>query len=144
MRLDDLPSVYKLGEELFTSKDSPLLYRTWDQYEISGFYTADADYCVIAEIDHIVTGFALGAVIIKPRTAWKYGYLVWLGVKKSYQNTDIGTKLFNEIKKRMVSQGVRMMIVDTEAKNSKAIDFFKKQGFRKSRDHIWMTLTVGT
>ena len=32
MEVDDIASVYHLGEKLFTSEEFPILYRTWDPY----------------------------------------------------------------------------------------------------------------
>ncbi len=32
MEIDDVSAVYHLGEQLFTSEEFPILYRTWDPY----------------------------------------------------------------------------------------------------------------
>jgi len=38
MDIDDIASVYHLGETLFTSDLYPYIYRTWDQWEVIGLY----------------------------------------------------------------------------------------------------------
>ncbi|MGC8804469.1 MAG: GNAT family N-acetyltransferase, partial [Candidatus Ratteibacteria bacterium] len=51
---------------------------------------------VIAEIsgkNKKVIGFAMATTIRKPRSAWKYGYVVWLGVKRRYHRHGIGERL---------------------------------------------------
>ena len=50
MEIDDISAVYHLGEELFTSDEFPFLYRTWDSYEVTGYFTSDSDYCLVAAL----------------------------------------------------------------------------------------------
>jgi len=42
----------------------------------------------------------------------------------------------------MVEQGVRMIIIDTDADNEAGIHFFKKQGFDNIQQHVYMTLNL--
>ena len=42
----------------------------------------------------------------------------------------------------MVEQGVRMVIIDTDADNQAGIRFFKKHGFGNIQKHVYMTLTL--
>ncbi len=46
MEIDDVSTVYHLGEELFTSDELPILYRTWDAYEVTDYFSSDPDYCL--------------------------------------------------------------------------------------------------
>ncbi len=39
MIIDDISAVYHLGERLFTSEEYPILYRTWDQFEVTDYFT---------------------------------------------------------------------------------------------------------
>ncbi|UCC59964.1 MAG: hypothetical protein JSV02_09560 [Dehalococcoidia bacterium] len=39
MEIEDLASVYRLGEKLFTSEETPILYRTWDPYEVTDYFS---------------------------------------------------------------------------------------------------------
>lgn len=142
MTIDDLSEVFHIGEEIFTSEYSPILYRTWDEYEITTLFNSDSELCLVAEADEEIRGFALGTTVEKQHSAWKYGYLVWLGVRRGLQKGGTGEKLFRELKKRMVEQGVRMMIIDTDADNVAAIRFFKKQGFGNIQQHVYMTLNL--
>jgi len=141
MTIDDLPKVFHIGEEIFTSKRFPLMYRTWDSFEITSLFTADAEFCVVAEMNRKVVGFAMGTFIEKSRSAWKYGYVAWLGVKKRYHRHKVGARLYREIEKRLREDGARMIIVDTEEGNVEALNFFKKEGFETTKKHIWMTKT---
>ncbi|BCR06845.1 hypothetical protein DESUT3_39140 [Desulfuromonas versatilis] len=142
MTIDDFSEVFHMGEEVFTSDYSPSMYRTWDEYEITTLFNSDSELCLVAEADEELLGFALGTTVDKANSAWKYGYLVWLGVRKGLQKAGVGDKLFREIKRRMVDQGVRMMIIDTDADNEAGIRFFKKQGFGNVQQHVYMTLNL--
>lgn len=142
MNIDDLPKVFHIGEDLFTSERSPLMYRIWDQFEITSLFTRDAEFCVVAERNKKVIGFAMATTIEKPRSAWKYGYVVWLGVKRRYQRQGIGERLYREVEKRLEEKGIRMIIVDVEQGNDEALNFFKKMGFNITKQYTWMTKTL--
>jgi len=142
MTIDDLAAVFHLGEKLFTSEFSPAMYRTWDEYEITTLFNSDSELCLVAELDEEIVGFALGTTVEKQHSAWKYGYLVWIGVRPGLQKVGAGAKLFAEIRERMVEQGVRMIIIDTDADNVAGISFFKKQGFDNIQQHVYMTLNL--
>lgn len=143
MTIDDLSHVFHIGEEIFTSEYSPSLYRTWDEYEITTLFNSDSELCLVAEVGEGIVGFALGTTVEKHHSAWKYGYLVWLGVRKGVQKGKIGERLFREIRRRMQEQGVRIIIIDTDAENSAAIRFFEKMGFGNVQQHVYMTLNLG-
>ena len=142
MTIDDLALVFHLGEKLFTSDYSSSMYRTWDEYEITTLFNSDSELCIVAELNDEVIGFALGTTVEKQNSAWKYGYLVWIGTRPGLQKSGAGKKLFDEIKARMIEQGVRMVIIDTDADNEAGISFFKKQGFDNIQQHVYMTLNL--
>jgi ribosomal protein S18 acetylase RimI-like enzyme len=142
MNIDDLAAVFHLGEKLFTSEYSSSMYRTWDEYEITTLFNSDSELCIVAELAGEVVGFALGTTVEKQNSAWKYGYLVWIGTRLGLQQQGTGNKLFEEIRERMIEQGVRMIIIDTDADNEAGINFFKNKGFGNIQQHVYMTLNL--
>ena len=142
MTIDDLAAVFHLGERLFTVDYSPSMYRTWDEYEITTLFNSDNELCIVADLNDEIVGFALGTTVEKQHSSWKYGYLVWIGTRPGLQKGGVGKELFDEIKDRMVDQGVRMVIIDTDADNKAGINFFKKQGFDNIQKHVYMTLNL--
>ena len=138
MDIDDLPAVYHLGEALFTREDFPMLYRTWDEYEVTAYFNSDPQYCLVAEDGEDVVGFIMGTTFERG-TAWKYGYVAWVGVREDFQRGNLGRRLHAEIERRMLEDGVRMMLVDTESDNEEAIKFFERTGYSRQRMHVWMT-----
>jgi len=142
MTIDDFSDVFHIGETIFTAEYSPSLYRTWDEYEITTLFNSDSELCLVAERGDVIVGFALGTTVEKHNSPWKYGYLVWLGVRQGLQKGGVGAGLFKEIKRRMRDQGVRMIIIDTAADNEAGIRFFEKQGFDNIQEHVYMTLNL--
>lgn len=142
MEIDDLAAVFHLGEALFKSTEVPNLYRTWDPYEVTGLFNDDTEYCLVAEADRRLAGFALGTTITKSHSAWKYGYLIWLGVAPDFQRMGVAEKLLHRFRDLMVKDGARMLLVDTQADNRPAIRFFEKNGFGNSEEHIYLSLNL--
>jgi len=142
MELDDFAPVFHLGESLFTASEVPNLYRTWDEYELIELFYADSELCLVAASGKKIVGFALGTTIEKERSAWKYGHLIWLGVEPKAQRTGVGSRLINQLKDRMAKEGVRILMVDTEADNTNALKFFRKMGFGKPEKHIYLSMNL--
>jgi ribosomal protein S18 acetylase RimI-like enzyme len=142
MELDDLAAVFHMGERLFTAREAPNLYRTWDEYELIELFYADSELCFVVEAEEGIVGFALCTTIEKERSAWKYGHLVWLGILPEFQRSGLGERIFNHVKEVMTRRGVRMLVVDTEADNLPALRFFRKMGFGKPEEHIYLSLNL--
>ena len=142
MIIDDIAPVFHLGEKLFTAQKVPNLYRTWDEYEVVHLFQSDPEFCLVAEWDDSIIGFSLGTIISKTSSAWKYGHLYWLGVDPNYQRQGVAEKLFKHFQDVMLENGVRMLLVDTEADNLPALHFFRNMGFGNPQQHIYLTLNL--
>lgn len=140
MEIDDLAPVYHLGESLFTSELYPSIYRLWDEWEVVALYNTDPEYCLVADSDRQIAGFILGTVISK--ASWTYGYITWLGVNPNFQRRGVADKLVDKLIERMLDEGVRLMIVDTDPKNTPAVRFFKRKGFGSTRKHVFMSMNL--
>lgn len=142
LMIDDLAEVFHIGEEIFTAEYSQNLYRTWDEYEITTLFNSDSELCLVADTGNTILGFALGTTVEKHNSPWKYGYLVWLGVREEAQKRQVGSRLFSEVKRRMRERGVRMLIIDTSADNQPALSFFDKMGFKDRQEHLFLSLNL--
>jgi ribosomal protein S18 acetylase RimI-like enzyme len=140
MGIDDLAAVYHLGERLFTSDLYPSLYRTWEEWEVIGLYNTDPEYCLVADAEGLLAGFVLGTIISKP--SWTYGYIIWLGVNPDFQRRGIADRLVDMIVERMIEEGARFMLVDTDPTNEAAIKFFTRKGFGNARKHVFLSLNL--
>jgi len=144
MIIDDLAPVFHLGERLFTARKFINLYRTWDEYEVLAAFQNESALCLVAELESSGEriGFLLGTTIEKRNSSWKYGYLIWLGVSPDYGKNAVATRLFALFRTRVMECGVRMILVDTEATNKPALRFFKKMGFEKPKQHVYLSLNL--
>ncbi|WP_414515896.1 GNAT family N-acetyltransferase [Nostoc sp. PCC 9305] len=138
--IDDIAAVYHLGEGLFTSDLYPYLYRTWDEWEVIGLYNTDPEYCLVAETEGELAGFVLGTIITK--ASWTYGYILWLGVSPKYQRRGVADKLVDKVVARMIEDGARFMLVDTDPTNTSALKFFNRKGFGNTRQHIFLSMNL--
>lgn len=141
MSIDDVAAVFHLGERLFDA-EVPNLYRTWDEWEVLSLFQGAPDLCLVATSSRRVVGFALATTIERRGSAWKYGQLVWLGVARRHRRRGIGERLFRTVRDRMVREGVRLMLVDTEADNDEALAFFARQGFGRPEGHVYLSLNL--
>jgi ribosomal protein S18 acetylase RimI-like enzyme len=140
MDIDDLAAVFHLGEALFTSDLYPYIYRTWDEWEVIGLYNTDPEYCLVAEVDGRLAGFILGTIITK--ASWTYGYILWLGINPDFQRRGIADRLVDKLIERMIDEGARFMMVDTDPENTPAMKFFTRKGFGNPRNHIFLSLNL--
>ena len=140
--IDDLSAIFHLGEKVFTSQEYSNLYRTWDEYEVTHLFNSESEYVIVAVSKKRVVGFAMGTIIEKARTAWNYGHLLWLGVDPDYSRMNIGTLLFERFRELMETAGISMLIVDTQANNEPAVNFFQRKGFENPTEHVYMTLNL--
>lgn len=153
MEIYDLAEVYELGESCFRADLWPMLYRGWDEYEVTTMFNTDGDYCFVAENDDFekgvtpederIVGFVLGTVMSKPGTAWSYGYIVWLCAHPNWQRAGVAGKLIDKVVEAFVeNEGVRIIMSDTDPSNERAVKFFKKKGFDQQREHVFLTSNI--
>ena len=139
MELRDAAQVFELGQRLFTAEEWPSLYRSWDDHEIAQLFSTEAETCLVAEADGKIVGFALGRVMEKPRNAWRYGWLLWLGIEPRFKRSGVGTRLVNQLKGLFIDRDARIMLVDTAAKNHSALGFFRRSGFGQEIRHVYLS-----
>ena len=142
MRLEDLSAVFLLGQKLFTAEDFPTLYRCWDDDEVMNLFSSDQETCLVAESAGKVVGFALGSIMKKPRNAWLYGWLEWLAVDPAYKRHGIATRLLNQLTTLFIKREARIILVDTDESNHKALAFFRKIGFGHEIKHIYLSCNI--
>ena len=139
MEIHDLAPVYELGEKLFTASDWPSLYRTWDEYEPVELFASDGEFCFVAEAEKTLAGFILGTLIDKRQSAWTYGYINWIGIEPDWQRRGVAGRLINRLQDTFIEAGARMLILDTDAQNERAIRFFEDHDFRGEVKHLYMS-----
>jgi ribosomal protein S18 acetylase RimI-like enzyme len=144
IELPDLAPVFALGQRLFTAEKWPTLYRSWDQYELVHLFGSQGEYCLVAESGEKLIGFALGTLMEKYRSPWRYGWLLWLGVDPRWKRRGIGRRLVHRLTEIFIQENARMILVDTDADNDDAIRFFRSEGFDNEIRHVYLSLNLDT
>jgi ribosomal protein S18 acetylase RimI-like enzyme len=139
MQLNDLPAVFRLGQKLFTAEKLPTLYRSWDDHDILELFQSDEETCLVAEDEGKIVGFALGCMMEKPRSAWRYGWLEWLGVSPRYKRRGIARRLLNQLTQLFIDREARIMLVDTDEDNADALAFLRRIGFGQETRHVYLS-----
>ena len=139
MELSDVPAVFELGQRLFTADELPTLYRSWDDNAVLELFSSDEETCLVAEVDGRVVGFALGAMMEKPKSAWRYGWLEWLGVRSRYKGQGVASRLLSRLTELFIERDARIMLVDTDEDNHDALVFFRKKGFDQETRHVYLS-----
>ena len=111
MELGDLKSVFELGQKVFTAENLPTLYRSWDEDEVVELFASDSETCLVAEQDGNILGFALGEMMEKPRSAWRYGWLEWLAVQPRFKRRGLATRLLARLTELFITRDARIMLV---------------------------------
>ena len=142
MELRDVAPVFELGQKLFTAEKWPTLYRSWDDHELALLFSHDGETCLVAEADGKIVGFALGRMMDKPRSAWRYGWLLWLGVDRRFKRAGVATRLVRQLTGLFIKRDGRIVIVDTAAKNHGALNFFRRNGFGQEIRHVYLSLNL--
>ena len=89
-----------------------------------------------------IVGFALGAIMKKPRSAWRYGWVEWLGVAPRFKRRGVASRLLARLTEMFIARDVRIMLVDTDVENHDALAFFRKQGFDQELRHVYLSLNL--
>jgi len=139
MELKDVAAVFELGQKLFTAEEWPTLYRSWDDHELAMLFSNEGETCLVAEADGKIVGFALGRMMEKPKSAWRYGWVLWLGVDRRFKRGGIATRLVRHLTGLFIKHDARIVLVDTAAKNHGALGFFRRNGFGQEIRHVYLS-----
>ena len=142
MEIQDLNNVYQLGNTIFTSNHINI-WNFWDEDVVMHNFINDPEFCMVATVkvekdQEKVVGFAFGTTIEKPKSSWKYGYLIWTGCDPNYQGLGLASELFNTMVELFAIEKVRMLMIDTQVNNEAAINFFRKLGFGHDEEHVYL------
>ena len=142
MEIVDIAPIFHLGQKIFTVDTAPHLYHTWSETEVIGLYQNAQGHCYVAEVRKQIVGFVLGTVIKRTPPEINSGYLVWLLVCPEFARKGIAGRLCGSFSKAMIEEGVHTLIVDTEADNPLALQFFQKMGFGNFQEHIYLSMNL--
>jgi ribosomal protein S18 acetylase RimI-like enzyme len=91
---------------------------------VESFWKANKDLFLVAEVDGQVVGTVMGF------HSGNFTLVYHLAVKPEFQRRGIGSRLLNEILKRLKARGARFAFVINHTSHRDALPFYFKQGFK--------------
>lgn len=134
--IENLKEIQELNNQLFKleyDNFDPSLKVGWP-FEKEGIeYFSDMltnEIVFIALVDDIIVGYLAGSINVESSYVTKtLAELDNMFILESYRKYGIGTKLINEFKGYCKKRQIQEIKVTASAKNSNAINFYRKNGF---------------
>lgn len=125
------PKDYK--ELVKVLKSGYVFHKDIDNYKVGlRVYKNDPDLSLVAEEDKKIVGAVLG------QGDGRIGFIWGLAVLPKYQGKGIGKKLMLEIEKRLMKRKCVGISLLTEPNRKKAIEMYKKIGYKNLRNFYLM------
>jgi ribosomal protein S18 acetylase RimI-like enzyme len=143
----DWQAIQKLNDEVMVSNSAYDAYMhkeyayTQDGEKYYKEVTSNSEYiCILAEDNGKPVGYLAGSHKNLTYRTVKIMELNDMGVSPEYRSQGIGSLLVAELKRIAKSEGYQTIYVNSYFKNTKAIEFYKKQGFEPIDLSLEMTL----
>ena len=125
---------HQLFELEFNNFDSSLKVGWTYEKEGTDYFTEmlNNEVVYIALIENKIVGYLAGSVNIQNSYVTKsLAEVDNMFISEDYRKYGIGSKLMNEFKKYCIQNNIEELKVTASAKNSNAINFYKKNGFEE-------------
>ena len=145
--LDDIETIQRLNYELFQlekeSFDSTLV-ADWPLSQVGKKYFEDLisnEYVIVAIKNNTIIGYLAGSINEKcSYSLIQYGEINNMFIDDAYRGQGVGKTLVAAFKKYCTDKNIQDLKVVASAKNKKAQEFYKKQGF--SDFDVTLTLSI--
>ena len=135
-REDEIQDLQILNDEVFTDnhKYDPDIFLGWAKSEKGRSYFAEVvsdqdSICLIAEDEGKKIGYIAAGPLHFDYRRSKYIEVQNMGVIPEYRSKGVGTMLLDECLKIAKSKGYQKAYVNSYIANTKAVDFYRKNGF---------------
>jgi len=96
----------------------------YSRQELRNYLRFPGSHCIVAETGGTTIGFILTA----HQDNW--GYIITIDVLERYRRLRVGSLLLTEAERRLASDGVREIALETAVDNASAIAFWRRHGYR--------------
>ncbi|MEI5989953.1 hypothetical protein A5881_001446 [Enterococcus termitis] len=122
----DFPALLEIENSIWTNENSPVLhyYHSVDEYKEK----TEGRTIFVAVNEDRVHGF-IDVHHPTPLIAHKKQWMLGIGVHPDSQSLGIGGKLMNYVKDAAVKEGIHKISLRVMGPNTKAIQFYRKNGF---------------
>ena len=115
---EDFDTLYEIDQACY----EPAV--AYSKRELRAYLRFTGSDCLVAEAETQIAGFCISA------RRDESGYIVTIDVLPQFRRHHLGTKLLNEIERRLVANGVREITLETATDNDSAVAFWTKHGYR--------------
>lgn len=148
-RKNDVEQIVQLSlavQEIHSNRYPDLFKEVVNTDELSDFYIKLIDhkdqYIFVTELGESITGYCWAEFIQKIESPITHGirklYIHQICVDERYRGKGLGSILVRETKSLANSLNVNHIGVDSWSFNSRAVDFFRSQGFNSHNERMWL------
>jgi ribosomal protein S18 acetylase RimI-like enzyme len=125
MTVEDLASVFRLGERCYDVLDVP--YNYWSVPEVADHLSNHPALCYVAETEGKVVGFVLGADTFELLD--NTGHLEWIAIDPDYRRLGLATRLVQTVLDVYQGLGKARVAADLATKNTSSQELVRGLGF---------------
>lgn len=117
---EDFDTLYEIDQACYEPEVA------YSQRELRAYLRFNGSDCLVAEDEAArqIAGFCISA------RRDERGYIVTIDVLPQFRRHHVGTMLLTEIERRLASNGVREIALETATDNDSAVAFWTKHGYR--------------
>jgi len=145
--LNDLYNIQMLNNQLFKLEKEnfdPTLVENWPLTEEGKKYfkaMIEEAHVIVAILNDKIVGYLAGSINEKgPYEEIQYGEVNNMFINAECRGYGIGKLLINDFKKYCLSNDIKALTVTASAKNTNAIEFYRKNGFNDF--NITLTMNI--
>jgi ribosomal protein S18 acetylase RimI-like enzyme len=139
MEIDDLHSVFELGNALFTDIETA---RPWSDLSLAEHYGKFPELCLVAAVKKRIAGFIIGARNIDKNTGKTSGQVLWFGIDPGQSRHETLTGLFDALKEEMKAGGAEHILAQSPKGKLGMSDFYARMGFSPAEELLTLRLDL--
>jgi ribosomal protein S18 acetylase RimI-like enzyme len=139
MEIDDLHSVFELGNALFSDFETA---RPWSDLSLAEHYGKFPELCLVAAVKKRIAGFIIGARNIDKKKQKTSGLVLWFGIDPGQSRHETLADLFNALKEEMKAGGAEYILVQSPKDRLGMTDFYARMGFSPEDELLTLKLNL--
>jgi ribosomal-protein-alanine N-acetyltransferase len=127
LKPEDFDTLYEIDQACYEPEVA------YSKRELRAYLRFTGSDCLVAETEAQTASAAENRIAGFCITARRdeSGYIVTIDVLPEFRRHHVGTKLLDEIERRLAANGVREVALETATDNDSAVAFWTKHGYRK-------------
>jgi ribosomal protein S18 acetylase RimI-like enzyme len=115
---EDFDTLYEIDQACYEPEVA------YSKRELRAYLRFSGSDCLVAAAETQIAGFCISA------RRDESGYIVTIDVLPQFRRDHVGTRLLQEIERRLAANGVHEIALETATDNDSAVAFWTKHGYR--------------